>query len=100
MSSVDAFALLDRRAELYKDIVLGEEFELKRQLMVSVNDPEKKTMLALYPDDFTLCHLGSYDRDTGIIHMPEEYNGRPRRICVLSEMVVKPKGVDKCQETE
>lgn len=61
---LNIYAVLDRPANSFgTPIFLPNEAVAVRTFSQAVN--AKNTLLGLYPDDFVLCHLGTYDQLLG-----------------------------------
>lgn len=65
------FAIFDRKAHRYLGLSTFDNNEVfMRNLSGAVNDPQKSTLLAAYPDDFEGVCLGNLDDRSGEI-VPE-----------------------------
>lgn len=71
MSQVNIYTVLDKKAGIYNtpQFLVNDEVAI-RLFEFLVNQPE--SVMARYPEDYSLYRIGSYDLDTGII-IPEAY---------------------------
>lgn len=63
------FAIQDTKAEAFlPPFYMRNKGEALRACETSVNEQgNKNNQIAAYPQDYVLCHLGSFDETTGII---------------------------------
>ena len=79
--SINIFGIYDNKAEYYSHIYLSpaspkaESVSFLRSVKAMRKrgiDDENASLLALYPEDFVLVHLGSIDKDNGSIFADEK----------------------------
>lgn len=63
------FCLLDVKANHFlQPFPERSVVDALRGFETAVNDPDKRSTVAQYPDDFALCEIGEFDMATGVLH--------------------------------
>lgn len=75
-------SIYDKKAQVYGDITcVSREIDIMRSIQQLSGS---EATLALYPDDFTLYRLGTFDDDTGRLAITD-----PVSICEISTLITK-----------
>lgn len=67
------FSIMDSKVKVFaQPFYMRNAAEALRAWSNTINDPQ--TQFAKHPADYTLFEIGSYDDETGVIEMHQNYN--------------------------